>query len=190
MKVIPSIYQWKPNRSFKQKPSGIVIHAMSEYIHHSAFDWVKTINKSDHPEWMEASYYLNTRGLSVHGFIHPDGTVELGQDTSKVASHAGISVHNGLSGLNEYYLGFEILMPGKNLYDPFIDKMELEDWVTDEQFYSTFELCKQWMELYDISVDKVVMHSQVSGRDVRPKDPKYDPGKLFKYNTLISLLNG
>lgn len=189
MKVSPSIYTWRPNRTFSNPPQGIVIHAMSEYIHHSALDWVKGHDKNDYPEWIPASQWINIAGLSVHGFIHPDGIVELGQHESKVGYHAGKSVHNGLSGLNNYYLGFEILMAGKNTYGDFIEKMKT-DWVTSDQFHASFELCKRWMDTFNIPTDNVVMHSQVSGKDIRPDDPKYDPGQGFKYNTLISLLNG
>lgn len=189
MKVSPSLYTWKPNRKFANPPSGIIIHAMSEYIHHDAIDWITGYNKMDYPEWIPASQWLHIAGLSVHSFIHPNGIIELGQSTDKIAYHAGKSKHNNLVGLNNYYLGFEILMEGKNLYNDFLEKMKTP-WVTDEQFMAVFELCKQWMGDYHISVDNIVTHYQVSGRDVRPDDPKYDPGIGFKYNTLISLLGG
>ena len=65
---------------------------------------------------MKAHDFLKKVRLSVHGFIHPDGTYEHMIKSPGRAHHAGTSKWNGLQHLNSHYLGFELLVPGKHDY--------------------------------------------------------------------------
>ena len=76
------------------EPKGIIVHSMAEYL-----------KMPEGP--MGAHDFLKSVKLSVHGFIHPDGTDEIMIESPGRASHAGKSIHEGLSGLNSHYLGFE-----------------------------------------------------------------------------------
>ena len=59
-------------------PKGIVVHSMGEYL-----QW--------EGEWITAHEFLKELKLSVHGFIHPDGTYE------KMISSPGKCYHAGKS---------------------------------------------------------------------------------------------
>ena len=76
-------------------PKGVIVHSMSEYL-----------KLDDGP--MYAHDFLKSIGLSVHGFVKPDGTYEKMVSSPGKAFHAGKSEWNGLSGLNSHYLGFEL----------------------------------------------------------------------------------
>ena len=94
-------------------PKGIVVHSMGEYL-----QW--------EGEWITAHDFLKELKLSVHGFIHPDGTYEKMISSPGKAAHAGKSEWNGLQHLNSHYLGFELLVPGKQTYDSFLKAIEEE----------------------------------------------------------------
>ena len=73
-------------------PKGIIVHSMAEYL------------KMDSGP-MKASDFLKSVKLSVHGFIHPDGTYEHMIKSPGKAFHAGKSEWNGLRYLNNHFLG-------------------------------------------------------------------------------------
>ena len=85
------------------QPKGIILHSMSEYL---MWEGKKLYAKD----------FLKKLGLSVHGFIKPDGTYDKMIVSPGKAFHAGKSLHEGLSGLNSHYLGVELLVPGLNDY--------------------------------------------------------------------------
>ncbi len=146
---------------------------MSEHITYEGSSW-KAIDFLDHI------------GLSIHIFIHPDGKVEPMVPTTEKALHAGKSKHNGLTGLNNHFLGFELLVQGNNNYSEFLDKIEKPETYTDQQFNSAVLLTRVWMEAYNISSRNVVRHSDVSGDDERGKgNGKKDPGKGFNWNEFL-----
>ena len=150
-------------------PKGIVVHSMGEYLFWEG-------------EWITAHDFLKELKLSVHGFIHPDGEYEKMISSPGRASHAGKSLHEGLSGLNSHYLGFELLVPGKHDYGSFLKAIETPGVYTEAQFERAVNVCKYWMDKYNFSASKVVRHSDVSGDDVRGEGKgKVDPGSAFDW---------
>jgi N-acetyl-anhydromuramyl-L-alanine amidase AmpD len=158
-------------------PIGVVVHSMSEL-----FDW--------EGEEITARQLLDKLGLGIHCLIHPDGTVEEVIPPTQKASHAGISAHRGLSNLNSYFLGFELLVKGKNDYGTFIKKIDEPGCYTEAQFEAAVNLTKQWMEQYNIEAKDVVRHSDVSGDDIRGDGKgKVDPGSAFDYKEFIKRIS-
>jgi AmpD protein len=151
------------------KPKGIIVHSMAEYL-----------KMPEGP--MKAHDFLKTLKLSVHGFIHPDGTYEKMVSSPGKAYHAGKSEWNGLQHLNSHYLGFELLVQGEHDFGTFSKAIETEGTYTEEQFKTSVETVKWWMNEYDIPADNVVRHSDCSGDDVRGKGKgKTDPGSAFDW---------
>lgn len=129
-----------------------------------------------------AQNFLKQLGLSVHGFIKPDGTYEKMVETPGKAFHAGKSLHEGLTGLNSHYLGFELLVPGVHDFGTFSKAIETPGTYTEEQFDTAVEVCKYWMNKYNIPANRVVRHSDVSGDNVRGSGKgKTDPGSAFNW---------
>jgi N-acetyl-anhydromuramyl-L-alanine amidase AmpD len=151
------------------KPKGIIVHSMAEYL-----------KMPEGP--MKAHDFLKTLKLSVHGFIHPDGTYEKMVSSPGKAYHAGKSEWNGLQHLNSHYLGFELLVQGEHDFGTFSKAIEEEGTYTEEQFKTSVETVKWWMNEYNIPADNVVRHSDCSGDDIRGKGKgKTDPGSAFDW---------
>jgi len=159
------------------KPKGIILHSMSEYL---MWEGKKLTAKS----------FLKELGLSVHGFIHPDGKYEKMVSSPGKAFHAGKSLHEGLSGLNSHYLGVELLVPGVNDYSSFSKKIQTPGTYSQAQFDTTLEVFKYWMKQFNIPASRVVRHSDVSGDNVRGKGKgKTDPGKAFDWEAFQKALS-
>ena len=157
-------------------PKGIIVHSMSEYL-----------KLDDGP--MYAHDFLKSIGLSVHGFVKPDGTYEKMVSSPGKAYHAGHSEWNGLSGLNSHYLGFELLVPGTHDYGSFVKAIETEGTYTEEQMKTSVDICKYWIDKYGISVDNIIRHSDCSGDNVRGEGKgKVDPGSAFDWERFKQLL--
>ena len=151
-------------------PKGIIIHSMAEYL------------KMDSGP-MSAHNFLKSIGLSVHGFIKPDGIYEKMVETPGKAFHAGKSKFGNLEHLNSHFLGFELLVPGTHDFGTFSKAIETPGTYTEEQFQTSLEVCQYWMKQYNIPATAVVRHSDVSGDDVRGKGQgKTDPGLAFDWN--------
>ena len=151
------------------KPKGIVIHSMGEYL-----------NWKD--KWITAHEFLIALKLSVHGFVHPDGLYESMVQSPGKAFHAGKSKWNELSNLNSHYLGFELLVPGKQTYDSFLKAIDTPGTYSEVQFQTSLETCKWWMNEYNIPAENVIRHSDCSGDHVRgDRKGKVDPGKAFDW---------
>lgn len=158
------------------KPKGVIVHSMSEYL-----------KLDDGP--MYAHDFLKSIGLSVHGFIKPDGTYEKMVSSPGKAFHAGKSEWNGLSGLNSHFLGFELLVPGTHDFGSFSKAIETEGTYSEEQMNTSVEVVKYWMDEYNIPIDNIVRHSDCSGDDVRGKGKgKTDPGSAFDWERFKQLL--
>ena len=137
-----------------------------------------------------AKDFLKKLGLSVHGFIKPDGTYDKMIETPGKAFHAGKSLHEGVSGLNSHYLGIELLVPGVNDYGSFSKKINQKGTYTQAQFDTTVKVFKYWMKQYNIPVSRVVRHSDVSGDHVRGKNKgKTDPGSALDWDAFKSALS-
>lgn len=151
-------------------PIGIVVHSMSEYIQHEG-------------ERKYAKDFLNDIGLSVHGLITPNGKFDGMRPTDKRALHAGVSEWRGLEGLNNYFLGFEVLLKGNNSYGEFLESIQQNDAFAKEQFDAAVLATKMWMGSYNIPAKDVVRHSDISGDDIRGKGKgKVDPGSGWDWN--------
>ena len=152
------------------QPKGIILHSMSEYL---MYEGQRLYSKD----------FLKKLGLSVHGFIKPDGTYDKMITSPNKAFHAGKSLHEGLSGLNSHYLGVELLVPGINDYGSFINKIKTPGTYTQAQFDQTVKVFKFWMDKFNIPANRVVRHSDVSGDHVRGKGKgKTDPGPAFDWD--------
>lgn len=159
------------------KPKGIILHSMSEYLMWKG-------------KKLYAKDFLKELGLSVHGFIKPDGTYDKMIPSPGKAFHDGKSLHEGVSGLNSHYLGVELLVEGVNDYGSFSKKINQRGTYTQAQFDTTVEVFKYWMEQFNIPVSKVVRHSDVSGDHVRGKNKgKTDPGSAFDWDAFKSSLS-
>ena len=138
---------------------------------------------------MYAKDFLRKLGLSVHGFIKPDGTYDKMIETPGKAFHAGKSLHEGLSGLNSHYLGVELLVPGTNDFASFSKAIETLGTDSQAQFDTSVKVFKFWMDKYNIPVDRVVRHSDVSGDHVRGAGKgKTDPGSAFDWEAFKTAL--
>ena len=136
-----------------------------------------------------AKEFLKELGLSVHGFIKPDGTYDKMIVSPNKAFHAGKSLHEGLSGLNSHYLGVELLVPGVNDYGSFSKKINQKGTYSKKQFDTTVEVFKFWMKKFNIPASRVVRHSDVSGDHVRGKGKgKTDPGTAFDWKAFQKAL--
>ena len=159
------------------QPKGIIVHSMSEYLMWKG-------------KKLYAKDFLKELGLSVHGFIKPDGTYDKMISSPAKAFHAGKSLHEGVSGLNSHYLGIELLVPGVNDYGSFSKKINQKGTYSKAQFDTTVEVFKYWMKQYNIPASRVVRHSDVSGDHVRGKGKgKTDPGSAFDWDAFQKALS-
>ena len=150
-------------------PKGIIVHSMAEYL-----------KMPEGP--MKAHDFLKSVKLSVHGFIHPDGTYEKMIETPNKAAHAGASKWGGYEHLNGHFLGFELLVPGEHDFGTFSKAIEKSGTYTEAQFKTAVEVCKWWIKEYNIPIENVVRHSDCSGDDVRGDGQgKTDPGSAFDW---------
>lgn len=159
------------------QPKGIILHSMSEYLMYEG-------------KRMYAKDFLKSLGLSVHGFIKPDGTYDKMIESPNKAFHAGKSLHEGLSGLNSHYLGVELLVPGVNDYGSFSKKIQTPGTYSQAQFDTTVKVFKFWMDKFNIPASRVVRHSDVSGDHVRGAGKgKTDPGNAFDWEAFQKALS-
>ena len=98
---------------------------------------------------------IQPKGIIIHSMAEYLKMVE----TPGKAFHAGKSLHEGLSGLNSHYLGFELLVPGEHDFGSFSKAIETPGTYTKEQFDTSVEVCKWWMNEYNIPASRVVRHS-------------------------------
>lgn len=151
-------------------PLGIIIHGMAQYL---TYDGDK----------MFAPDFLTAVGLSAHGYVDVDGTQVHSVPPSRVAYHAGRSQIEEHSGLNNQWLGVEVLVSGHHDWASFEKAIMHEDPYQDEQYRSTAILCHYWMKHHPtIRKEYIVGHKEVSGPNVR-QDHKIDPGKAWNWET-------
>ena len=157
-------------------PKIIVMHSMSEYLMYEG-------------QKLYAKDFLKKLGLSVHGFIKPDGTYDKMVESPMRAAHAGKSFWNGIGGLNSHSLGIELLVEGVNDYAGFNQKIKTPGTYTQAQFDKSVEVFKWWMKQYNIPLENVVRHSDCSGDHVRGKGKgKTDPGDAFDWKAFQEAL--
>lgn len=131
-----------PNKGKTIDPSYIILHYTGSSGFDSPLSWLCTPSAK----------------VSAHLLVGKDGKVVQLVLFNRVAWHAGSSSWNGLSGMNNYSIGIEMVNTGK---EPF----------TDIQVQTVLEICKAITETYNI--EDVIGHQDVApGR-------KYDPGKYW-----------
>lgn len=153
---------------------GIIVHSMAEYV--------KT------PDGIyRASDFLRKIGLSVHGFIHPNGEYEMMLRSPNKAHHAGVSKWGPWSHLNNHFLGIEVLVPGIHDWSSFkaaINNVEKSPY-TKAQMEMTAHVVGYWMYYYLIPHDNIVRHSDCAGDHIRGAGKgKIDPGPAFDWDWL------
>ena len=169
------------------EPKGILIHSMGEFINNeSDFKYRgKVIERGIY----SASEWLTLLGLSVHGLVTVDGKYQKIVPSTRMALHAGKSKHMGLNYLNKHYLGVEILVEGAHTYGSFKKAIKDSECYNDEQIRTLMEVCRWWMFEYNIPMERVVLHSEVSGDDVRGEgNGKIDPGSGFDFSAFKEML--
>ena len=154
---------WLPYGAATNVPNKIVVHSMGEFI-------------DSHDRDYSAWEWLQKLGLSAHALVRPDGSVVLCRKPSQGAYHA--------KGYNTGSLGIEFLVPGVHTYTTFLDAIDAQGWVTEQQLQAGIELVGEWMRKFDIEKGCIVQHSQISpGR-------KWDPGKGFPWSDFLAALKG
>lgn len=159
---MPPKSTWLYNKTEEIEPEGIVVHAMGERIGYQNGD-------------LSAKEHLERVGLSVHGFIYPDGRWEKMTPAPRRANH--------VKGHNSRYLGFELLVEGTHnlasLNAEILDPSK--ETYSDEQMATAINITKEWMYTYNISKDNIFKHSQLDGS-------KTDPGPAFNWEYFKSQL--
>lgn len=191
-----SPYNHDPSSIVLPEVHGYVVHAMSEYINRSGLVYYKGYNKDnatynnkpleDYPEWIPCDYWLYLIGYSCTSFILPDGTLKICQETNHKAYHAGVSKWNQFKNLNSFFIGSEVILEGKNNYGEFLDRINNENWVTEEQYKTTAWEIALTMNKYHYDKENIVGHNEVSGDEIRGKGRgKQDPGNAFDWDKLF-----
>lgn len=107
--------------------------------------------------------------VSAHYLIDDDGTVRLLVPEAKRAWHAGRSAWAGLSNLNDWSVGIELVNPGHEWgYRPFPAR----------QIEALVELCGDLLARYRLPPEAVVAHADIS------PNRKEDPGELLDWRAL------
>lgn len=136
---------------------------------------------------MSAIQFLKSIRLSAHDFVYSDGFYKNMVQVPNVAYHAGRSEYNGDYNLNTCSIGIELLVDGVNNYADWKKRIKEKDAFTNDHYIKCAKLCAHYCFEYDLHPDDaILLHSEVSGPDVRD-DIKIDPGKGFDKQRLISM---
>jgi N-acetyl-anhydromuramyl-L-alanine amidase AmpD len=129
-------------------------------------------------DFLNRSVELAGKKLSAHCLVSPGGTVVRCVPDEDVAYHAGVSSWIGREGLNDTFLGVELLLPGGWEYAAF--KQALRDGTavfTQACIEAAAWQVATWVEQHGIMMADMVRHSDVSGDEVRGVGKgKLDPG--------------
>jgi N-acetyl-anhydromuramyl-L-alanine amidase AmpD len=136
---------------------------------------------------------MNFLGYSFHKGYFPDGTTEQMTPFDKRASHAGISrwEHNGKiwEGFNKFSIGLEIYIEGAYNWQTFKDRIKLRESFTDKMYNSLAKDCAMLCKRYGLNPkERIVLHNWISGKHVRDKNWKIDPGSGFDWYRLVSMV--
>jgi len=118
-------------------------------------------------EWFNDS----KSGVSSHYVIDSDGTIYQCVPDFMVAWHAGKSQLHGVSEVNQFSLGIELVG---------LDSDEL----TEQQMEALVELCVERCHDHKIPLNRVVGHCHIA----IPPGRKTDPGQKFDWFTFLNTL--
>lgn len=158
----------------KENVDMIIVHSMGEYV-----------GGKFAPEFLES------KGLSAHYFIKPNGNIikSIEEPNEFVMFHAGTSEWKDQSNLNENSIGIELLIEGDHNWSSFREAIKEKESFTERHYQSLEFLCSRLMKTNPlISIDRILEHSTVSGKDVRPDNPKVDPGEGWNHEFFKSML--
>lgn len=169
-----------------RQPQLLVVHSMSEWVLYKG-------------AWHHASRWLTDPDLpgrtsdsfaSADVLVDPAGALWLlnnEDETHRYTWHAGKSAWGDLprrgGSLNHVSLGVEVLVPGRNEYAQWSERIKRPSAFSLRQYRSTGYVLATWADAYGLTFDDCVRHSTISGPDVRP-DPKIDPGAGFDWSLL------
>lgn len=164
-------------------PIGIVLHAAGEEVFYQQ-------------EWIKITDFWQLEGItaSANSLVYSDGLRERLFPSTTKTFHAGISHHKefNLNNLNHHYFGLEFILRGKWKIDMFNKCMNtmLSDYLSNEHYESGALECAEVIKKHNIQDwdKRIVLHSEVSGIDVRPTDPKFDPGLIFNKKLFMELI--
>jgi N-acetylmuramoyl-L-alanine amidase len=152
-----------PNRRARKAPSitAIVIHDTGSHSAESAISWL-----------------CNTAsGVSAHYVIDRDGTIYNVVPDAECAWHAGASELFGVSNVNEFSIGIEVVDADDRAADPY----------PTVQLDAVVALTSDLVRRYQITLNHIVGHADVAV----PHRRKIDPGPDFPwYDFLIRVALG
>ena len=149
LSTLPLVYAFSPSPNFDDRPFGtkincLVIHATVEPTTEGTMD----------------IFLTPSRKVSAHFVVGRDGRVVQMVPVEKRAWHAGVSVFEGVSAVNNYSVGIEMV----NLNDG-------KDPYTVEQMESVAGIIRLLRSKYDIPDSRIVSHAQIALPAGRKNDP-------------------
>ena len=197
MNIYKPKIRWSPQGK-ELKPKGIVVHAMMESFNGvTAWDFLnENLGLSAHAFIAEDTFLFEDKDGRISkefgGLVPKNPVLIEGQNDGLVAYHAGKSKWKDLDNLNNHFLGVEILvnktpyvkeLKRRNISDPysqFLFIINNIDWLQAKTFDLLVNWCVEKMKKFDIPIENVVLHSDVSGDDVRGEGKgKRDAGDKF-----------
>lgn len=109
--------------------------------------------------------------VSSHYLVHEDGRIVQMVGESDRAWHAGRGSWKGVSDVNSFSIGIEIVNPGHNLGYPDFPDVQMD---------AVTRLCRDIVGRYRIVPERVLAHSDVAPRR------KIDPGEKFPWARLAA----
>lgn len=175
---------------------GLILHAISEYLHKDGLKWYRGYNEEnntynnkpldEYDEWIHCLEFMSLVNLYAHYSINIEGELIVVKNNTNRAPHAGKSEWKELKYLNNWYLGVEIMVEGRNTYGEFIDKINNTNWCNNKQYHCVNFLIEQ-LKQDDQGCNEIIGHKDCAGDHVRGKGKgKQDPGLGFRYE----LING
>ena len=146
-----------PNRRGQRRSlviSAIIIHDTGSRSAVAAIDWL--CNPASH--------------VSAHYVIDRDGTVYRLVPDAECAWHAGESVLHGVTGVNEFSIGIEV-----------VDAADVDDPYPPEQLESVAQLVADCCRRYEIPLNRIVGHADIAV----PHGRKVDPGPDFPWSRFL-----
>ena len=168
--------KWIESKNYDQRPdvddiSSIIIHAISlppdcyggEYVEAL---FTNCLNSNDHPYFVD----IADRRVSSHFYIKRNGSLIQFVSTNNRAWHAGESVLQGRTRVNDFSIGIELEGCDSDIFE-------------DDQYKTLTALSRCLIKAYDkVKLENIVGHSDIApGR-------KTDPGPGFDWKRFLKSL--